>query len=290
MNKDRGTCRRITTKTPAVFLFMLDLSGSMLEQIRFNGKLKSKSEVLSIMMNRILGEILNRSLRENGYRDYFRIAVFGYYDNNVVQLLGDKPDCEFLTPAQIDALETDTIHYEVPRLLPDGRNYVSTLSQRSWIKPRAEGSTPMLLALNEAARLIHSELGNAQSGTLPPMVFNITDGESSDGSALELLAAAQKIKTQRTEQGEVTLMNIHISSDSESESILFPTDKRAFNNNRYAELLYDMSSSMPECYNRDIAQMKGCTPDTQFRAMSFNASIFELFQMLSIGTISSTFI
>lgn len=290
MNKDRGTCRRITTKTPAVFLFMLDLSGSMLEQIRFNGKLKSKSEVLSIMMNRILGEILNRSLRENGYRDYFRIAVFGYYDNNVVQLLSDKPDCEFLTPAQIDALETDTIHYEVPRLLPDGRNYVSTLSQRSWIKPRAEGSTPMLLALNEAARLIHSELENAQSGTLPPMVFNITDGESSDGSALELLAAAQKIKTQRTEQGEVTLMNIHISSDSESESILFPTDKRAFNNNRYAELLYDMSSSMPECYNRDIAQMKGCTPDRQFRAMSFNASIFELFQMLSIGTISSTFI
>lgn len=290
MNKDRGTCRRITTKTPAVFLFMLDLSGSMLEQITFNGKQKSKSEVLAIMMNRILGEILNRSLRENGYRDYFRIAVFGYYDNQVVQLLGDKPDCEFLTPAQIDALETDTIYYEVPRKLPDGRNYVSTLSQRSWIKPRAEGSTPMVQALNEAARLVHSELENAQSGTLPPMVFNITDGESSDGSALELLAAAQKIKSLRTEQGEVTLLNIHISSDSASQSTLFPTDKCSFNNNRYAELLYDMSSVMPECYNHDIAQLKGCTPDAQFRAMSFNASIFELFQMLSIGTISSTFI
>lgn len=290
MNKDRGTCRRITTKTPAVFLFMLDLSGSMLEQITFNGKQKSKSEVLAIMMNRILGEILNRSLRENGYIDYFRIAVFGYYDNNVVQLLGDKPDCEFLTPAQIDALETDTIYYEVPRKLADGRNYVSTLSQRSWIKPRAEGSTPMVQALNEAARLVHSELENAQSGTLPPMVFNITDGESSDGSALELLAAAQKIKSLRTEQGEVTLLNIHISSDSASQSTLFPTDKCSFNNNRYAELLYDMSSVMPECYNHDIAQLKGCTPDAQFRAMSFNASIFELFQMLSIGTISSTFI
>ena len=289
MNKDRGSCRRITTKTPAIFLFLLDLSGSMLEQITFNGKLKSKSEVLAIMMNRILGEILNRSLRENGYRDYFHIAVFGYYDNQVVQLLGDKPDCEFLTPAQIDAIETDTIYYEVPRTLPDGRNYVSTLSQRSWIKPRAEGSTPMVHALNEAARLIHSELASAQSGTLPPMVFNITDGESSDGSALELLAAAQKIKSQRTELGEVTLLNIHISSDSVNESILFPTDKCAFNN-RYAELLYDMSSVMPECYNLDIAQMKGCTPDAQFRAMSFNASIFELFQMLSIGTISSTFI
>ena len=79
MKTGRAPHRRITTKTPAVFLFMLDLSGSMLEQIPFNGKLRSKAEILSLMINRTLGEILNRSLRENGYRDYFKIAIFGYY-------------------------------------------------------------------------------------------------------------------------------------------------------------------------------------------------------------------
>ena len=290
MKIGRAPHRRITTKTPAVFLFMLDLSGSMLEQIPFNGKRRSKAEILSLMINRTLGEILNRSLRENGYRDYFKIAIFGYYDNRTVQLLGESADCEFLTPAQIDALETETVHYDVPRRLPDGRHYVSTITQRCWIKPRAEGCTPMHLALNEAAHLISKILDKMPHESLPPIVFNITDGESSDGSNMELLAAAQRIKSLRTAQGEVTLMNIHLSSDSEPESVLFPVDKAAFRGNRYAELLFDMSSIMPQCYNQDIAEINNVSAESQFRAMSFNASIFGLLQMLSIGTVSSTFI
>ena len=281
---------RITTKAPAVFVFALDVSGSMLEKIWFNDSMRTKSEVVSIMVNRMLSEIVNRSTRDNGCRDYFKIAVLGYGRDRVESLLGNSQSVTFFTSSQIDSLETDLVYYNVPRILADGVRYMSTISQRQWIKPQGEGNTPMLCGLEEAARLVAEALRENTEESVPPIVFNITDGVASDASPAELLVAAERIKSLKNKNGNSILFNIHISSDSATESIVFPSDKKSFESNSYAELLYSMSSIMPERFTKGIVELtQKSASAAPFRAMSYNASVFELFQMLSIGTVSSVF-
>lgn len=78
---------RISRKTPALFVILIDQSGSMEEPTTLYGKSVSKAEAVATTVNMLIGELLHRSRREEGYRDYFDIAVLGYHDEVVEPLL-----------------------------------------------------------------------------------------------------------------------------------------------------------------------------------------------------------
>jgi len=120
----------------------------------------------------------------------------------------------------------------------------------------------------------------------PPMVFNITDGEATDCDDAELRAVAGQIKSLRTADGNVLLVNIHIAAGDTPHTVFFPSAEEASYPNRYAEVLYDCSSPMPEVFNEAIREAKGPGVLPPFRGMSFNASAEELITMLNIGSIS----
>lgn len=56
--------------------------------------------------------------------------------------------------------------------------------------------------------------------------------------------------------------------------------------NRYASLLYDCSSTMPEPFHAAIRELKGAGALPPFRGLCFNASAAELVSALNIGSIS----
>ncbi len=271
---------RITNKNPLRVIILLDHSGSMAEETIYRGRKMSKSEALSITINMLLGEIVARSRREEGIRDYFDIAIFGYCGNGVTSLLA--PMGKFITPSELAQKAGVRIHnFEFERIMPSGNVVVSSHPLHVWIEPQAMGDTPMGAAMEQAYRMLR-KLRNKNS--FPPIVFNITDGEASDADAATLTAIAEKIVGTSTNEGNSLLFNIHLSSRGQN-AVVFPSSSSQLPDERYAQLLYKISSTLPDCFDKALTAMY---PDVTLpvKAMSHNCSVAEIFSMLQIGTIS----
>ena len=137
---------RISRNHPAAFLILIDQSGSMSEPTTFHGRRMSKSEAVALTVNMLIDELLNRCKREEGYRDYFDIAVQGYHGDRVVSLWGD-PERTFMRPSELAGAELCRVDVQQERTLPGGKTVVSVISQKIWVRPLASDKTPMYSAL-----------------------------------------------------------------------------------------------------------------------------------------------
>lgn len=219
-------------------------------------------------------------------RDYYDIAVLGYHgDDEVTPLLADRAAMH--TVCELAAMEprirTELLEYR----LPDGGISLREIPTPCWVEPRAEGQTPMCEALRRIRDLAAEWVlrpENAES--FPPVVFNITDGEATDCDGEELRTVAEQIRSLATADGNVLLVNIHIATAADMRPLLFPEPSEEHYANRYASLLYDCSSTMPEPFHAAIRELKGAGALPPFRGLCFNASAAELVSALNIGSIS----
>lgn len=276
----------ITRSHRTAFVLLIDGSGSMAERIRFRGRETTKAEAVAAVTNDLLFELIERARRSDGVRDYYDIAVLGYSGDDEVRSL--LPDGERFVPITLLAAREVPVRTEIAEFRqPDGSIALREIPTPAWIEPRAAGQTPMGEALRTARDLLcdwTARTANAES--FPPVVFNITDGEATDCDDEELRAAAEQIRSLRTADGHVLLINIHIAADETGRTIFFPSAGEAPGPNRHAALLYDCSSQMPAVFDEAIREAKGPGALPPFRGMSFNASAAELVAMLNIGSIS----
>lgn len=157
----------------------------------------------------------------------------------------------------------------------------------TWIEPHAVGQTPMCEALRRIRDLAAAWCADpAHAESFPPVVFHITDGEATDCDDEELRTVAGQIRDLGTTDGKVLLINIHIAADAEGRSVFFPSEEESAYPNRYAALLCDCSSVMPEVFEAAIREAKGPGALPPFRGVSYNASADQLVAMLNIGSIS----
>ena len=68
----------------------------------------------------------------------------------------------------------------------------------------------------------------------------------------------------------------------------FPSNREELPCIRYADLLYDMSSELPTCYD-DLILASRPGP-ARVPGVGYNCPVEELFAMLAIGTASSSFV
>ncbi|BCG54568.1 VWA domain-containing protein [Alistipes indistinctus] len=259
----------------------------MEEPTSLYGRTVSKAEAVAATVNMLLGELLHRSRREEGYRDYFDIAVLGYHGERVEPLLS-KGKRLVVKPSELYERDTPRRQVQRERRLPDGRTLFSVVEQREWIAPFAEGQTPMYAALLHAYELVRDWCAvRDHRECYPPAIFNITDGEASDSDEEGLSELAARIRGTGTDDGNALLMNIHISSDLTKTPVVFAASEEELPEQRYARLLYRMSSVMPPLYNENITALRGCAPGT-FRGVSYNASMTDLIGMMNIGSVSVT--
>ena len=258
----------------------------MAEQILFRGRQMTKAQAVASVTNGMLFELIERARRSDGVRDYYDIAVIGYSgDDEVYSLLpGGK---ELISVAELAAGEPPIKKEAIEYRLPDGSVTLREIPSPVWVEPEAAGQTPMCEALRHVRDIAAEWCADpAHADSFPPMVFNITDGEATDCDDAELRAVAKQIKSLGTTDGNVLLVNIHIAAGDTPHMVFFPSAEEASYPNRYAAVLYDCSSPMPEVFNEAIREAKGPGALPPFRGMSFNASAEELITMLNIGSIS----
>ncbi|WP_346700789.1 VWA domain-containing protein [uncultured Alistipes sp.] len=276
----------ITRTHRTAFILLIDGSGSMNEEILFHGKRMTKAEAVASITNGMLFELVERARRSDGVRDYYDISVLTYSgDNEVYSLLPEGR--EMLSVAELAAGEIPMKRELVEYRMPDGSTSLRELPVPDWIAAEAAGQTPMYQALDHAYEIAEAWCRNpAHAESFPPTVFNITDGEATDCDEEELRTICERIRSLRTCDGHVLLINIHIAPDESQHAVFFPTEEEAAYSNRYAGVLYDCSSPMPEVFNEAIREAKGPGALPPFRGMSYNTSAEQLIAMLNIGSIS----
>lgn len=274
----------ITRKTPTAFVFLVDQSGSMSEQTFYEGRLQTKAEALASATNALIDELIDRCRRTTGVYDYYHIAVLGYSGRGVHNLLATD---DFALPSELAAREVPMQTILRERKTPEGATIITSTNNNRWVEPVAAGMTPMYEALSRAYNMVERWCNSeCYRQSYPPTIFNISDGEATDATDDQLRGIANRIKGLATLDGGVQLVNINLAKSSEECSVLFPSRVEELPEERYARLLFDMSSNMPERCTADILRVRPEAKTGPFRAMSYNTTICDVVSMLNIGTVS----
>jgi hypothetical protein len=146
-----------------------------------------------------------------------------------------------------------------------------------WFDAVANGGTPMCEALRRARSILEPWVIECPE-SFPPVVINITDGESSDGDPT---AEANALKALATNDGAVLLFNAHISARS-TNAIEFPSSDGGLPD-QHAQLLFGMSSVLPP-QMQSQARLEGMMVTELSRGFVFNAKMDQVIQFLDIGT------
>lgn len=271
---------QITRRNKGAIVILLDRSGSMAEEVTFEGKVATKATALAECVNALLEEIINRCHRERYVGDYFDVAIVGYAGDRAESLLGKG----FRSITDIDTMDVPTRTLRHIRTMPNGERFDTLIERREWIAPYAKGRTPMGDALRMARRMVTSWC-RKHPESFPPIVINISDGEATDATPEEIQTLATRLRQAGTNDGDVLLVNIHLADhDTTSTTLRFPSEEEPLPTNRYSKLLYNISSTLPALYNSEIVAMRGGRPP--FRAICYNASVSELVGLLAIGSLA----
>lgn len=281
------TCRysqSITREHRTAVILAIDFSGSMSGMVNFEGRTVAKANAVAEIANRIIFELIERARRGEEVRDYYDIAVVAYYDKHVESAISN--DIEFISVCELARRKVEKSVWSSTHTLPDGGTAVIRTVTDRHVLPMASGSTPMHSAMSTVCDLVErwcADAANADS--FPPMVFNITDGEFSDCNESEMDDITRKIRSLGTTDGNVLLLNVHLS-DGSGPALIFPTPDEIPTAGRNAERMAGWSSLMPEAFEKLIGDYRGGRVRPPFIGMSYNAPITELLNILNIGSIS----
>jgi len=268
----------ISRKNPTAFLFAIDRSGSMGEATPDG---ISKSKMLSDVMNRLFSELILKCTKSEGIRDYFDLGVIGYDTSlGVVNPLTGNLSQEWINP--ISLFETNCLRLEErKKKVPDGAGGVieTTIKFPVWFDPIAQGGTPMCSALKTAYDVLNYWCAT-HPDAYPPLFVHITDGQSTDGDPEEL---AQNIQQLSTNDGNVLVFNIHLSSKGGKE-VIMPSSVDGLPDT-YSEKLFRMSSYLPSSMAA-TARKEGIEDiSSESRCFAYNVKdLATLVALLDIGT------
>lgn len=277
----------ITRQQKTLFVFLIDRSGSMDEKVVFNGSNTTKAAAVAQAANLFIEELINRSYRDEGIRDYYDIAIVGYNDSNVTPLLCSSSS-NFTSVSALARLPVNSESVLIKRISPNGETLMSSCERKQWISSIASGDTPMHAAFGYTEGILKKWCRRSENAnSFPPIVINITDGEASDADFEIMKEVAQRIKNCSTNDGNVLLFNIHISSGNDNNKTLkFPSLDEELPYNRYTKFLFEISSTLPEFYNSIIEETKPLGSKPPYKAMCYNCLADSLIRVLSIGSVS----
>ncbi len=266
----------ISRVNPACLLFLVDQSGSMEDD--WSGEPgKKKADGLATIINRLLQNLVLKCAKSEGIRDYYHVGVIGY-GGNVGPAFSGELSGRDLVPISEIANAPARIE-ERTRKVDDGVGGLvdQTVKFPVWFDATASGGTPMRAALSCAEGILTAWISQHADG-FPPIVINITDGESTDGDPTQ---AAGAVTSLATTDGQALLFNVHLS-EQRAEPIQFP-DGEAGLPDQYAKLLFRMSSPLPPSM-QGVARQEGFEVGEGARGFAFNADMVSVIQFLDIGT------
>ena len=266
----------IQRSNPTVFLFVVDLSGSMADKMASSDK--SKADFVADVLNRTLMNLIGRCGKPEGVRDYFHIGVIAYGGDYVGNGFQGVLGSQLLNPISVIANNPLRVEDRMQRISDGAGGLVEQpIKFPVWFESTASGGTPMIEALNMAAQEVATWC-DANPSNYPPTILHITDGEPSKGDPTVI---AEMMKGLQTADGNVLLLNLHVSSQL-ANPISFPAGDAALPDD-YARQLFRMSSQLPS-HLVEYAQSRGVSASFESRGFMFNADATGIVDFFDIGT------
>jgi len=238
---------------------------------------RTKGQAVADAINRLLQNLVIKCAKSEGVRDYYHVGVIGYGMGVGPAFSGPlagrdlAPISEIANgPARVE---------ERAKKVDDGAGGLvnQTVKFPIWFDVVANGGTPMCQALTRAQSILSGWLVQHPS-CFPPIVINITDGESSDGDPS---GVAESLKALASDDGPLLLFNLHISAQHAAPVEFADSDREL--PDQYAQLLFRMSSPLPD-YMRAVARQEGYRVTDRSRGFVFNGGIESVISFLDIGT------
>jgi len=268
----------ISRANPTCFLFLLDQSGSMAEALAGEAG-KRKADKVADVINKFLQNLVLKCSKNEGVRNWFHVGVLGY-GANVGPAFGGSLGGRDLVPISEVASYPMRLE-ERTKKIDDGAGGLVDQKVKFpvWFDAVSNGGTPMCQVLGQALNILSDWTSKNQTG-FPPIVINITDGESTDGDPT---SAADALKALATTDGNVLLFNAHLSSNANSSGpILFASSEESLPDD-HAKLLFRMSSPLTENM-LNYAKQEGFNVTPGSRGYVFQADLHGLINFLDVGT------
>lgn len=276
---------QITRNTPTAFIFMIDQSVSMRKETQLYGETMAMSEAVARIVNHQLNELVLRCIKGNETRDYYDIAIIGYGEEAYSGWKGELEGRDFVKPSELKEHPYKKTTVRKETRTRKGVKVVE-VEEVQWIEANATKSwTKVHHAFDKAKQLLQNWMAkHHDKDCYPPTIINITDGEFNGASKEYVLQQANELKSMFTNDGNVILFNIHISANK-GINVTCPADKKEVSSNEFATTLFELSSLLPERYSNRIADLRNDTiPSDRYTAMSVNADMSTLIQLMDIGT------
>ena len=276
---------QITRNTPTAFIFLIDQSVSMQKYTTLYGEEMPMAEAVARIVNHHLNELVLRCVKGSETRDYYDIAIIGYGEKAYSGWKGELEGRDFVKPSELKEHPYKKITTKKETRTRKGVKVVE-IEEVQWIEAEAtEGWTRVHHAFEKAKGLLDEWMEkHHDKDCYPPTIINITDGEFNGATKEYVLQQANELKSMFTNDGNVILFNIHISANK-AVCVTCPASKDEVSFSSLATTMYEMSSLLPMRYSDRIADLRGDgTPNNRYRAMSINADMSTLIQLMDIGT------
>lgn len=276
---------QITRNTPTAFIFLIDQSVSMQNYTTLYGEEMPMAEAVARIVNHQLNELVLRCVKGSETRDYYDIAIIGYGEKAYSGWKGELEGRDFVKPSELKEHPYKKITTKKETRTRKGVKVVE-VEDVQWIEAEAtEGWTRVHHAFEKAKGLLDEWMEkHHDKDCYPPTIINITDGEFNGATKEYVLQQANELKSMFTNDGNVILFNIHISANK-AVCVTCPASKDEVSFSSLATTMYEMSSLLPMRYSDRIADLRGDgTPNNRYTAMSINADMSTLIQLMDIGT------
>jgi uncharacterized protein YegL len=267
----------ISRTRPSCFLFLIDQSGSMNDE--FITHKIPKSNAVADGINKLLQQLVIKCAKSEGIRDYYYVGVIGYGKDGAKSAFKGIIAGRHLVSIS-DIAKNPARVEEKTKKISDGAGGLveTTVKFPIWFDAVSEGGTPMKEAFNMANRIIDSWLSE-HPDCFPPVVINITDGESTDGTPLEEM---HTLTSKASSDGNVILFNIHVSAKATNffsfcgASTILP--------DQYAELLFAGASHLPDFMKQVATQDYQLSLPEDAKAFVLNGDVELIITAIDIGT------
>ncbi|MQN60039.1 DUF4433 domain-containing protein [Segatella copri] len=276
---------QITRNTPTAFIFLIDQSVSMRRYTTLYGEEMPMAEAVARIVNHQLNELVLRCIKGSETRDYYDIAIIGYGEKAYSGWKGELEGRDFVKPSELKEHPYKKITTKKETRTRKGVKVVE-VEEVQWIEAEATKScTRVHRAFEKAKGLLDEWMEkHHEKDCYPPTIINITDGEFNGATKEYVLQQANELKSMFTNDGNVILFNIHISANK-AVCVTCPASKDEVSFSSLATTMYEMSSLLPMRYSDRIADLRGDgTPNNRYTAMSINADMSTLIQLMDIGT------
>jgi hypothetical protein len=283
--------QQMNSRFPGCIIILLDQSFSMDTPFGYQqeGAGERKCDKVATVLNDFLNVLItsNTDIDSRGQpqtKPRADIAILGYKGSSVNSALkGKLSSRKFVSLPELQMNPIANEQRRQTEIDETGTIIEYMIDFSIWVKPEAGGGTPMCAALSRAVALAEEWVHNFPT-CYPPVIINVTDGAVTDGDPKPI---ADKLRRISTRDGQALLYTVHIT-DINLAPVEYPAKASELPNDEYTQMLFSISSEIPEKGCEMFASLLQRTIEVGSRGLIFNGDAASIRLMFDFASLPAT--